>query len=230
MTNIGVPANWYPDPEVQGGLRYWDGIVWTPHRVPPQVQQAPPAGSWGAPPVWGPPPWKGVRLGRPPSGPGALAEPGRRLVARIIDIVLLVPVFVLLLAIAMLVFAPRFGPIFPNVEGADVSTPQPTPGFVWIYLTVLVCGFLTSLVMLAYQTVGVARFGRTFGMAWLHIRPLRTSGGTLHWGRAFARAVIFWLASFLGWIGLLDPLWCLWDGERQCLHDKVADSIVVNDP
>jgi uncharacterized RDD family membrane protein YckC len=51
----------------------------------------------------------------------------------------------------------------------------------------------------------------------------------LGWGRAFARAAIFWLAGFLGWIGLLDPLWCLWDGERQCLHDKVADSIVVND-
>jgi uncharacterized RDD family membrane protein YckC len=41
--------------------------------------------------------------------------------------------------------------------------------------------------------------------------------------------VIFWLAGFLGWIGLLDPLWCLWDDKRQCLHDKVADSIVVNE-
>src|ERR1700728_2068787 len=30
-------------------------------------------------------------------------------------------------------------------------------------------------------------------------------------------------------IGLVDPLWCLWDENRQCLHDKVSDTIVIND-
>jgi hypothetical protein len=30
-------------------------------------------------------------------------------------------------------------------------------------------------------------------------------------------------------IGLLDPLWCLWDANQQCLHDKVVDSVVIND-
>jgi hypothetical protein len=28
---------------------------------------------------------------------------------------------------------------------------------------------------------------------------------------------------------LLDVLWCLWDEERQCLHDKVASTVVVNE-
>jgi uncharacterized RDD family membrane protein YckC len=84
--------------------------------------------------------------------------------------------------------------------------------------------------MPAYETVGVAKFGRTLGMAWLHIRPVRVDGAPLGWGRALARAVIFSVAGFLGWIGLLDPLWCLWDDRRQCLHDKVADSIMINDP
>jgi len=40
---------------------------------------------------------------------------------------------------------------------------------------------------------------------------------------------IYWVIGFLGWIGLVDSLWCLWDTNRQCLHDKVADSIVIND-
>jgi hypothetical protein len=33
----GPVANWYPDPEVPGGMRYWDGKVWTDHRQAPAV-------------------------------------------------------------------------------------------------------------------------------------------------------------------------------------------------
>jgi len=226
---VSAPANWYPDPDGYGGQRYWDGAAWTHFRVPPPVPQAIPNAAWIPPPGWGMPPWKGARLGCPPTGPGALAEPARRLGARVIDILLLVPVFGIFLLIALGIYGSRFGPIVPETSDSSTTGTVPTPGFVWVYLTVVACLFITGLVMLAYQTVAVARFGRTFGMAWLHIRPLRTSGGTLGWGRAFGRAAIFWLAGFLGWIGLLDPLWCLWDGERQCLHDKVADSIVIND-
>jgi hypothetical protein len=30
------------------------------------------------------------------------------------------------------------------------------------------------------------------------------------------------------YVGLLDPLWCLWDKPyRQCLHDKPAKTVVV---
>lgn len=28
------PADWYPDPEVPGQQRYWDGSQWTEHRAP----------------------------------------------------------------------------------------------------------------------------------------------------------------------------------------------------
>lgn len=31
----GAPADWYPDPDLPGGLRYWDGSIWTEHRQPP---------------------------------------------------------------------------------------------------------------------------------------------------------------------------------------------------
>jgi uncharacterized RDD family membrane protein YckC len=223
VTYTDVPANWYPDPAGGGGLRYWDGSTWTGHVVPPAPAYYPPYGTWG------PPPWKGAQLGRPATGPGALANPGRRLAARALDWLLMLPVFAILLTASLLIFAPRFGPIFPDVNNNNGNA-VPAPGFLWVYLTVFACALLTGLVMVAYETVGVAKFGRTFGMAWLHIRPVRTeSGGTLGWGRAFGRAGIYWLAGFLGWIGLLDPLWCLWDDKRQCLHDKVVDSIVIND-
>ena len=51
------PANWYPDPEVPGQQRYWDGTRWTEQRAPMGEQQHPvasaPAGGGTAPqPAW----------------------------------------------------------------------------------------------------------------------------------------------------------------------------------
>lgn len=50
------PAGWYPDPEVAGGERYWDGVAWTEHRR--GAPGAAPGGTpWGsapaAQPTWG---------------------------------------------------------------------------------------------------------------------------------------------------------------------------------
>lgn len=223
MTSVSPPANWYRDPDGSGGLRYWDGVAWTTHRAPPPY---PPGPSWG---TWWPPPWKGAQLGRPAFGPGALADPGRRLAARVLDLLVLLPVFVLLLVVTLAIAAPHFGPLFPTLNPNQPDATLPAPGVLWLELTIGACALVTGLLMVAYETVAVAHFGRTLGMAWLHIRPVRVFGGTLGWVRSFGRAAIFWVAGCLGWIGLLDPLWCLWDDKRQCLHDKVADSIVIND-
>ena len=34
-------AGWYPDPDVSGGQRYWDGSMWTEHRHSPIAGAAP---------------------------------------------------------------------------------------------------------------------------------------------------------------------------------------------
>ena len=240
MTTAPPPADWYPDPAGSGWLRFWDGTAWTGHCAAPPPVHGYPAAPYGLPPQgpWGKPPWKGAELGRPATGSGALAEPGRRLGARMLDLLLFVPVFGVLLTVTLLIAAPHFGPLFPDLStsggnyggpGPSAAQPVPTPGFVWAYLTVFGTLLVTSLLLLVYETVAVARFGHTLGMKWLRLRPLRVAGGPLGWGRAFVRALIFWVAGVVGWLGALDPLWCLWDDQRQCLHDKAADSIVVND-
>src|ERR1039458_7396265 len=137
MADVSAPANWYPDPSGGGGQRYWDGTAWTPHWVPPPPPQAPYA--------WGYPTWKGAQLGRPASGPGALADPGRRLAARLFDVLLLVPVFALLLGITLLIAAPHFGPIFPTFNETNAVASQPTPGFLWVYLTIFGCAIATGV-------------------------------------------------------------------------------------
>jgi len=132
--------------------------------------------------------------------------------------------------VALVIAAPHFGPIFPTLYVNNRSTaPEPTPGFVWIYLAIFACGVVTGICMIVYETVATVRYGRTLGKAWLHIRPVRVDGATLGWGRALGRVAIYWVSGFGNWLGLLDPLWCLWDDKQQCLHDKVADSIVIND-
>jgi uncharacterized RDD family membrane protein YckC len=222
MTSVLPPASWYPDPDGSGGQRYWDGNAWTGHRAPP-----PPPSPYLQHGAWAPLPWKGADLGRPAQGPGALADPGRRFGARMLDVLVLLPVYVLFLVVTLLIAAPHFGPIFPTIY--QNSTNNPTPGFIWVYFTVLGCALATGLVMVAYETIATVKYGRTLGKAWLHIRPVRMDGSALTVGRAFGRVAIYWVFGFAGWIGLLDPLWCTWDGRRQCLHDKVADSIVINE-
>jgi uncharacterized RDD family membrane protein YckC len=48
-------------------------------------------------------------------------------------------------------------------------------------------------------------------------------------GRSFARAILYAASGLLSYFGAVNYLWCLWDPNRQCLHDKVVGTIVVND-
>ena len=51
--SVDVPAGWYPDPQGQGRLRYWNGTAWTEHVSPADDQ---PVGSAATTPVPGPAP------------------------------------------------------------------------------------------------------------------------------------------------------------------------------
>jgi uncharacterized RDD family membrane protein YckC len=133
-----------------------------------------------------------------------------------------------LVSITLAIAAPHFGPIFPTISN-DPNATVPLPGFVWIYVTVFGCLLATGIIMIFYEAIFTVRYGRTLGKAWLHIRPVRTDGHPLGWGSAFGRVTIYYLFGFASWIGLIDPLWCLWDENHQCLHDKAASTLVIND-
>jgi uncharacterized RDD family membrane protein YckC len=148
----------------------------------------------------------------------------------LLDGLVLLPLFVLLLVVTLLIAAPHFGPILPPLT-TNNSTTQPLPaGFWWLELTFICVAFATGLFSVLYESIMTARYGRTLGKRWVHIRPLRRDGSTLSFGRALGRVSIYWLFGVLSWVGLIDVLFCTWDDQRQCLHDKVADTIVVNDP
>jgi uncharacterized RDD family membrane protein YckC len=222
----GAAPGWYADPG-GGGQRYFDGQAWTAHVAPWPSAQPAPYGAWPTQP-YGAPPWKGARYGCPATGTGALADPGKRFAARLLDYLILIPVWLVLAGIAIAIVAPHAGAMFPK-PNPDTNQAGPTPGFVWIYLAVAVAGLVSAVFLVAYETIATVRYGRTLGKRWMKIRPLTLQGRPLGWGRAFGRVAIQQLLGLLSWIGLLDPLWCLWDADRQCLHDKVAGTLVVDD-
>jgi uncharacterized RDD family membrane protein YckC len=190
----------------------------------------PPPGYGPQPGYWMPPapPFKGATLGRPPAGPGSLAEPWQRLVARLLDGVFLLPVIAVVIGVAVAVAAPHFGPLFPSTDNSSSSSNR-TPGFVWLELTIVAASLVLGVLLLFYDAFCTVRWGRTPGKAVLHIRPLKADGRPLGWGPALGREAIYRLSGVVGIIGLLDVLWCLWDSERQCLHDKALSTIVVQD-
>ena len=205
----GATPGWYPDPS-GGGQRYYDGYGWTAHVAPPAAL------------------WKGARYGRPPTGPGSLANPGIRLLARFLDGLVFLPVTLVIGGIAIALIAAHAGPIFPktNPDGTLSSTP---PGFVWLYVGLFAVFAVQGVLFVAYEAIATARYGRTLGKRWVKIRPITTEGHALGDGRSWGRAALVWVANLLGWLGLLDSLWCLWDGDSQCVHDKIATTLVVND-
>lgn len=170
-----------------------------------------------------------------PAGPGGtdLAAPGRRLLARIID-------GVVVAVIAAPATLPAIGPLLDHLNkkvelatatGSQLSLSDPTT----IRLTLVITAVVLA-VSFAYEVPQLLRWGQTLGKRICRVRVVRRDGGTrLGVGPVVLRWLTQAAAPQLPWIGvgilLLDSLWLLWDRPwRQCLHDKVASTIVVAVP
>lgn len=154
----------------------------------------------------------------PYGGPRSAAEPlaglpplaplGRRLLARIIDaLVVGVPMALLIIA----------------AGGHD----SPRGG---TYLQ----QSLALLVYFAYDGLMLTSRGQTLGKMAMRIRVARVEGGEIPRGGAgWARAAVYALPQLVPCVGflfwLLNVLYCTWDQPlRQCLHDKAARTVVVS--
>ncbi|MCB1623847.1 MAG: RDD family protein [Pseudomonadales bacterium] len=87
------------------------------------------------------------------------------------------------------------------------------------------------VVFAAINFVLVQRNSQTIGKKLLNIKVVRTDGSHATLGRIFAmRNLPFWIASVIPFVnlivGLVDPL-MIFGSEQKCLHDRVADTIVV---
>ncbi|MFH8370312.1 RDD family protein [Streptomyces sp. NPDC018031] len=171
-----------------------------------------PGGPYGGGP-YGPGGPYGDRFGAPDplAGMPPLAGLGRRLLARIIDGLLIgIPV-----ALVMALILGGYDP----VDDTGAST------------VVTVVGALAYFV---YEGLMLTSSGQTVGKRLMKIRVAMLADGSVPAGQAgWMRAAVYSLpevvpcCGFIFW--LVNVLWCTWDRPyRQCIHDKVAATVVVS--
>lgn len=194
----------------------------------PEEGQPPPSYGDSAGPYGSPPPPPGGTGGPYDSGPYAsspygdmtgaadplagmppLASRGRRLLARIIDALLIGIPVVLIMGFAQ-------GGWEPDDDGR-------TAGQQAVY----------TLVYLVYEALMLTNSGQTVGKKVMRIRVAMLADGTVPRGAAgWLRSVVYNLPPLVPCVGflfwLVNVLFCTWDKPyRQCLHDKAVKTVVV---
>jgi uncharacterized RDD family membrane protein YckC len=194
-----------------------------PPDAPPDAGRPPAASPYGDGPV----PPGAMTAGRPgarePVVHGPPASWGSRVVALVIDALVVGVIGAVILG----AFARGFGGVFED-PAADVLS----------LLVGLLLGLAAvTLAALLYAPLLMARTdGRTLGKMAMGIRVVRADGRRVDflWA-ALREAVVKGLglgtaAALTGGIAyLVDGLWPLFEGRRRALHDIVVDSLVVAD-
>jgi uncharacterized RDD family membrane protein YckC len=92
-------------------------------------------------------------------------------------------------------------------------------------------GGLLALILWVVTAVLVHRHGQTIGKRIVGIRVVRSDGSRagfarIFWLRNVVGALISWIPLAGGLYALVDLLW-IFGGARRCVHDYIADTIVV---
>jgi uncharacterized RDD family membrane protein YckC len=172
----------------------------------------------------------GYRAGKDP----ALAEWWRRLLARLIDGIVLGVLVSPLWISAIRTTIHRVRAV--TNQYPDLSQPiaqaafrnavsQMTGRFVLI-------GVLVALLAFAYDWLQHGLWGQTLGKRALGTKVVTADAhARIGGGAACGRAAVYALASNIPYVGslfgLINVLWLTWDPRRQCLHDKAASTVVV---
>jgi uncharacterized RDD family membrane protein YckC len=160
------------------------------------------------------PPQAAVRDIVDPSLTSVVADRGTRLGAAILDsFIFMLMVYMPLVAGAAAVGASR-PPETPEAVGAAMSV-----GGLLALVGLLVWGSITIVLM--------KRHGQSIGKKATGIKVVRSDGSPVSLSRLiWLRNVVNWIISIIPLYGFIDALF-IFGESRQCLHDKIADTIVV---
>ncbi len=212
----------------------------TPYGQAPTPYGQPPAGrDYGAAPTY---PWR-------PSGPTTpdgvpLAQWWQRLVAAVIDNIIV--------QLASLVLAFPWWRDFlvwylDFLQTATVSSGSVDPLTLFGEINTEMARYIVPIVLIqsavtfGYHVLFLHRNGASVGKLALGIRVRRFDRPgpltLLEASRRQALQLVFGLVGLVPFIGMVtgvvgyvDVAWLLWDQRRQCLHDKIADTLVEQKP
>jgi len=93
-------------------------------------------------------------------------------------------------------------------------------------IVVVVIALIGVGVAIGYPVFFWVLLGQTPGKLLMGVRIARTNGQRLTIGRALLRYLGYWLSAIPLGLGFF---WVLVDDQRQCWHDKLADTYVIYD-
>ncbi|MER5882843.1 RDD family protein [Streptomyces sp. NPDC001941] len=204
----------------------------TPPPQDPYGGSAPPPPSYGSPydnappppPYGGGGPGGGAYGGADPlAGMPPLAESGKRILARIIDwVIIAIP-----LAVIGIPFKVYDRVTDDNGDITDALTSS--SGGQWIWQLISIVAYI------AYDTVMTSKNGQTVGKKLMGLRTaMLNDGSTPPTNAALIRAVVLWLPALICcaclWPLLLLILILVDKPYKQGLHDKAAKTVVVSAP
>lgn len=198
-----------PPEEGQEPPRYGDSAG--PYGSPPPGGQGegPPSGPYSSGPYASNPYGDVTGATDPLEGMAPLASRGRRLVARIIDALLIgIPV--------ALVMGFAQGGLEPDNSGRTAAQQ-----------------LVYTLVYLVYEGLMLTHSGQTVGKKVMKVRVAILEDGAVPKGvPGWLRSSVYHLPPLVPCVGFLfwlaNVLFCTWDKPyRQCLHDKAAKTVVV---
>ncbi|WP_149100656.1 RDD family protein [Actinoplanes teichomyceticus] len=216
---------------------------------PPGWQQPPSPPGWQQPPS--PPGWQQPQGWQPPQPPHAYLYPvpearphglplaglGQRLLARLIDILVVLLLNVVVNGWFAYQWWQDFWPIYTQyvdqiMAGGDPAMIQPTARMQTLQMAVIL---LATLLWLGYEAPAISGRGQTLGKRLMGIKVVGLdSTAPIGFRRAFARWAQLGMWTLLWWclvgvvIQLLDSLSPTFDPRlRQAWHDKAARTVVV---
>ncbi len=120
-------------------------------------------------------------------------------------------------------FCPYCGTFVWDREGTVVVATRLERLGAWLVNSILV--FLTLFIGWVIWWFIVAPRGQNPGKAVVRIRVIKADGRAARTGFMFLRGLAGIVLGVLPFY--LDDIWILWDKDSQCLHDKLADTVVV---
>ncbi len=161
------------------------------------------------------PPQAAVRDIVDPSLASVVADRGTRLGAAILDYF----IFMLMVYMPLVAAAAVAGASSSAAESPEAVMRAFGVGGIFALIGLVVWGGITIVLM--------KRNGQSIGKKATGIKVVRSDGSPASLSRLiWLRNVVNWIISIVPLYGLIDALF-IFGESRQCLHDKIADTIVV---